>query len=205
MLASGKSLRATDIALAVMVARNAADNVRLALCWLHEDFGRSTRRPHSRRIRDSHLRRHLGAQKHKCCASASFSTARKHSASGIHDAMSWPQDMAKAGANMYTFHLECPCFEQPSEPRRTEAVAKLAAAVREAGMHAGVALRPSTPVEAVMPYLEAGDFDLVREHMHQSVAGEPAWLSVGCTLQHCRWLGQPAAPKLQTAGVTQYY
>ena len=76
--------------------------------------------------------------------------------------MTWLQDMAKAGANMYTFHLECPCFEQPAEPRRTEAVAKLAAAVREAGMHAGVALRPSTPVEAVMPYLEAGDFDMVR-------------------------------------------
>ena len=74
----------------------------------------------------------------------------------------WLQDMAKAGANMYTFHLECPCFEQPEDPRRTEAVAKLAAAVREAGMHAGVALRPSTPVEAVMPYLEAGDFDMVR-------------------------------------------
>ena len=83
--------------------------------------------------------------------------------------MSLLQDMAKAGANMYTFHLECPCFEQPEEPRRTEAVAKLAAAVREAGMHAGVALRPSTPVEAVMPYLEAGDFDMVREQ-HISAA-----------------------------------
>ncbi len=62
---------------------------------------------------------------------------------------------------MYTFHLECPCFEQPETPIRLEAVAKLAEAVREAGMHVGVALRPSTPVAAVLPYLEAGDFDLV--------------------------------------------
>ena len=76
--------------------------------------------------------------------------------------LSYQQDMAKAGASMYTFHLECPCFEQPAQPRRTEAIARLAAAVREAGMHAGVALRPSTPAEAVVPYLEAGDFDLVQ-------------------------------------------
>ena len=92
--------------------------------------------------------------------------------------------MAKAGANMYTFHLECPCFEQPSVPRRTEAVAKLAAAVREAGMHAGVALRPSTPVEAVMPYLEAGDFDLVREpHSAARCRRLPRLAVIGCALQ----------------------
>ena len=72
-----------------------------------------------------------------------------------------PQDMAKAGADMYSFHLECPCFEQPETPTRVEAVAKLAEAVHEAGMHVGVALRPSTPVSAVLPYLEAGDLDLV--------------------------------------------
>ena len=69
--------------------------------------------------------------------------------------------MAKAGADMYTFHLECQCFEQPETPTRVGAIAQLAEAVREAGMYAGVALRPSTPVAAVLPYLEAGDLDLV--------------------------------------------
>ena len=62
---------------------------------------------------------------------------------------------------MYTFHLECACFEQPGEPRRVDAVAQLAARVREAGMHVGLALSPSTPAAAAVPYLDAGDFDLV--------------------------------------------
>lgn len=33
--------------------------------------------------------------------------------------------------------------------------------VRDAGMYVGIALRPSTPVEHVFPYCEAGDIDLV--------------------------------------------
>jgi len=111
--------------------------------------------------------------------------------------------MAKAGANMYTFHLECPCFEQPSEPRRTEAVAKLAAAVREAGMHAGVALRPSTPVEAVMPYLEAGDFDLVRKRSIWRAVSRPAWPRLAAHFSTARGSKQSIVAKLQTAGATQ--
>lgn len=62
---------------------------------------------------------------------------------------------------MYTFHLECPCFEQPSEHRRVEAVAQLAREVRAAGMNVGLALSPDTSIARALPYLEVGDFDLV--------------------------------------------
>lgn len=70
------------------------------------------------------------------------------------------QAFSDAGADMYTFHLECACFEQPSAPRRVEAVAQLARRVRDAGMHVGLALSPSTAAAAAVPYLDAGDFDL---------------------------------------------
>lgn len=71
-----------------------------------------------------------------------------------------------AGADMYTFHLECPCFEQPSTPRRVEAVVQLARRVRDAGMNVGLALSPSTPAAAALPYLDAGDFDLASLSPH---------------------------------------
>ena len=63
----------------------------------------------------------------------------------------WVADFSAAGASSYTFHLE--------SVEGAAAVRGLVAAVRAAGMLAGVALKPGTPVEAVLPY--AGDVDLV--------------------------------------------
>jgi len=40
--------------------------------------------------------------------------------------------------------------------------------VRDAGMHVGIALKPSTPVEHVFPYVEAGDIDLVSRNPSES-------------------------------------
>ena len=62
---------------------------------------------------------------------------------------------------MFTFHMECPCFERASEPRRLEGIAQLAREVRIAGMNVGLALSPDTPVAGAIPYLDAGDFDMV--------------------------------------------
>lgn len=80
-----------------------------------------------------------------------------------------PQDFASAGANMYCFHLEAvdpSCCSSEGADGAAHAthpdVCALAQQIRAAGMHAGVALRPSTPVEAVVPYLEQGLLDMVR-------------------------------------------
>lgn len=74
----------------------------------------------------------------------------------------WIQDFAKAGANMYTFHLEA--LADPSELSADVAhprVVEVAKAVRDAGMQAGIALKPQTPVELVYPYVQAGLLDMV--------------------------------------------
>lgn len=58
----------------------------------------------------------------------------------------------KAGMNMITIHVE-----------REEAVDLRAtlAAIRAAGIHAGLAVNPATPVENVLPYLDTVDMVLV--------------------------------------------
>jgi hypothetical protein len=45
---------------------------------------------------------------------------------------------------------------------RDAKVSALAARVRATGMHVGLALCPSTPAEAVVPYVEANEVDMVR-------------------------------------------
>lgn len=60
---------------------------------------------------------------------------------------------AKAGADHYTFHVET--CESPRES------AKLAEEIRKAGMTAGLAINPPTPVERILPHLEAFDMILV--------------------------------------------
>ena len=63
-----------------------------------------------------------------------------------------PQDyvapFAKAGANMFTFHVEAPDVADPA------ALRALIAAVKAAGMRCGIALKPGTPAEAVFPYAD---------------------------------------------------
>lgn len=58
----------------------------------------------------------------------------------------------KAGVNMVTIHVE---REGHIDLRAT------LVAIREAGLHAGLALNPATPVEKVLPYLDAVDMVLV--------------------------------------------
>jgi ribulose-phosphate 3-epimerase len=77
----------------------------------------------------------------------------------VSDPAQWVDDFADAGADMFTFHLEVVAPSLSNE--RHAAVVQLAKKVRDAGMHVGIALKPSTPVEHVFPYVEAGDIDLV--------------------------------------------
>ncbi|KAJ9531747.1 hypothetical protein QJQ45_021892 [Haematococcus lacustris] len=75
----------------------------------------------------------------------------------------WVQDFAKAGADMFTFHLEAvqPELSQLSASEAHPEVLKVCQAVRAAGMHCGIALKPATDEALVSPYVEAGLVDLV--------------------------------------------
>lgn len=75
------------------------------------------------------------------------------------------QELQRAGANVFTFHLEALGGGQRDAEGgwpRDDCVKDLARRVRLSGMAAGLALVPSTTAEAVEPYIAAGDIDLVR-------------------------------------------
>ncbi|XP_071942888.1 ribulose-phosphate 3-epimerase-like [Antedon mediterranea] len=62
----------------------------------------------------------------------------------------WIQNMADAGANQYTFHIEA-----------TEDPAGCIRKIREANMKVGIGIKPGTSVDVVMPYVEDVDMILV--------------------------------------------
>lgn len=62
----------------------------------------------------------------------------------------WIDDMAEAGATIFTFHIE-------AEGNANEIIRK----VKARGMKVGLALKPSTPVESVIEYLDCLDLVLV--------------------------------------------
>ncbi|GIL66449.1 hypothetical protein Vafri_19961 [Volvox africanus] len=79
----------------------------------------------------------------------------------------WIKDFAKAGADMVTFHLEAAAGPGPDDwhslrpDEAHPAVVDMCHGVRAAGLHVGLALRPATPVELAMPYIEQGLVDMV--------------------------------------------
>lgn len=62
----------------------------------------------------------------------------------------WVQDVADAGVNQYTFHVE-PDSDVPRTCRL----------VREAGMRVGLAIKPNTKVDVIEKYIELADMVLV--------------------------------------------
>ncbi|KAJ3126071.1 hypothetical protein HK100_010448 [Physocladia obscura] len=68
----------------------------------------------------------------------------------VSDPEKWVQDFANAGANNYTFHVEA--HADPSA---------LIDKIHAAGMKAGVAVKPGTPVEEVIPFAEKADLILI--------------------------------------------
>jgi len=66
------------------------------------------------------------------------------------------EDMYKAGASQFTFHIEALGVDMDCNR-----AAVIAASVRKSGMMAGIALAPDTPAQAVFPLLEAHAVDTV--------------------------------------------
>lgn len=64
------------------------------------------------------------------------------------------QDFASAGANMYTFHIEAVVEDAANAKHPDEKMTKVLKQVKDAGMYAGVALKPKTPIETLFPYIE---------------------------------------------------
>ena len=62
----------------------------------------------------------------------------------------WVEEMAKAGADQYTFNIEA-----------TEAPGKLCRQIREAGMRVGVGMKQGTKVDVVMDWVDQGVVDMV--------------------------------------------
>jgi ribulose-phosphate 3-epimerase len=62
----------------------------------------------------------------------------------------WVKDMADAGANQYTFHLEA-----TNDP---DALIKL---IRDNGMKVGIAIKPNTPLTQVLPFVTQADMILI--------------------------------------------
>ena len=84
------------------------------------------------------------------------------------------QDFAKAGADMFTFHIESVVPETStlsSEVPHSE-VSELCGLVRAAEMHVGITIKPETPVDVVFPYVQAGLVDMVRP-AHEDNGGRP--------------------------------
>ncbi len=62
----------------------------------------------------------------------------------------WVQDFAKAGADMYTFHIEA-----------TKDPNGLITKIKQAGMQVGIAIKPATPVADILPYCSQVDLILI--------------------------------------------
>jgi len=58
--------------------------------------------------------------------------------------------MADAGADQYTFHLEA-----------TDKPVDLINQIKKAGMKVGIGIKPNTPVESVLPFVELVDMVLI--------------------------------------------
>jgi ribulose-phosphate 3-epimerase len=66
----------------------------------------------------------------------------------------WIQPIKESGGNQYTFHIEA-CEGSDDTP------ASLCAAIREAGMRVGIALKPGTAANVVAPFVALVDMVLV--------------------------------------------
>ncbi|CAG0889771.1 unnamed protein product [Cyprideis torosa] len=71
----------------------------------------------------------------------------------VQEPSKWIEPIAEAGGNLYTFHLET--LESESE------VKSLCRKIREAGMAAGIGIKPGTSVEKLIPVAPEADVLLV--------------------------------------------
>jgi len=71
----------------------------------------------------------------------------------VSEPMKWIEPMAKAGCNLFTFHIES---DMPEGGAQT-----IITAVKKTGMKVGISIKPGTPVDAVFPFLENIDLALI--------------------------------------------
>lgn len=67
--------------------------------------------------------------------------------------MDWVQPMGKAGANLFTFHIESNMPEG--------GVQTLINAIKEQGMKVGVSIKPKTSIEEIFPIIDQLDMVLI--------------------------------------------
>ena len=84
----------------------------------------------------------------------------------------WVSELAQAGADGVTFHIECFCsapydaldskpYVGPQSEGELKGAIQLAKKIRSLGMKVGLALRPRTPVSAVQSMLDEGLIDML--------------------------------------------
>lgn len=84
----------------------------------------------------------------------------------------WVEELAAAGANGVTFHIECFCeapydkdepgpYVGPQSRSEIEGARALAKKIRALDMKTGIALRPRTPLSAVKHLLDEGLIDIL--------------------------------------------
>lgn len=73
----------------------------------------------------------------------------------VSNPLQWVDDMADAGADQYTFHIEAADEFGPEE------ASKVIAAIKAKGMKVGIAVKPNTPVDVLDKYADQIDLALV--------------------------------------------
>lgn len=74
----------------------------------------------------------------------------------VSNPLQWVDDMAQAGADQYTFHVEATdAIGGATETNR------VIDAIKAAGMRVGLAIKPGTPASALLPYADKLDLALV--------------------------------------------
>lgn len=76
----------------------------------------------------------------------------------------WVADMAGAGADQYTFHLEAAQasdYEIPGGESTGDKVIDLINYIKSKGMKVGITIKPGTPVEDMLPYADKIDIALI--------------------------------------------
>lgn len=80
----------------------------------------------------------------------------------VSNPLQWVPDMAAAGADQYTFHLEAARTSTFGESSSAaDPVIATIEAIREKGMLVGIAIKPGTSVDELLPYADKIDLALV--------------------------------------------
>jgi len=77
----------------------------------------------------------------------------------VSDPQLWVNDFAKAGADIFTFHIEATTGKK--DENGVDLTESLLKRTHELGMHTGLAVKPKTPVKDALVYVERGLVDML--------------------------------------------